>query len=120
MRYVRITCLPINAPTERPITLDAVLDDKDEIMGRHPLFGMWGRIDGPQGPGNFSPLVLRADGVIDYGDIFEPLADRYFLFDLRDGKIAVNRTLSFKSRDRSVVVGYLIDEICDLPPLPKA
>jgi len=113
MRYVRITCLPINAPSERPITIDAVIDEDDKICGNHPLFGLWGRIDHDKD--NYYPLVLRGDGIIDYGDAFDAVADRYFNFDLRDGKITVNRVLSYKSRDRSIVVGYLIDDVTMLP-----
>ena len=113
MRPVRITCLPINAASERPITIDAMLDDKDEICGRHALFGLWGKPDHDQD--NYYPMVLRGDGVIDYGAGFDAQVDRFFDFDLRDGKIAVNRVLSYKSRDRSVIVGYLIDNVSDLP-----
>jgi hypothetical protein len=116
VRYVRITCLPINAPTERPITIDAVLDENDEICGNQPLFGLWGRMNHDQD--SYSPLVLRGDGVIDYGHVFDPLTERYFAFDLRAGKISVNRLLSYKSRDRSIVVSYLIDDVSDLT-VPK-
>jgi len=118
MRYVRITCLPINAPNERPITIDAILDEKDEICGRYPLFGLWGRPDHDKD--SYNPLVLRGDGVIDYGDAFDPVSDRYFELDLRAGKIAVNRILSYKSRNRTTVVGYLIDDISALPLAAKA
>jgi hypothetical protein len=37
MRSVRITCLPINAQDEKPITIDAVLDDEDKIHGQHKI-----------------------------------------------------------------------------------
>jgi hypothetical protein len=112
MRPVRITCLPINATGQRPITIDAVIDQEDRISGSHPLFGLWGRID--QDSDGYCPLVLRSDGIIDFGDSFDAVADRYFAFDLRDGKIAVNRVLTYKSRDRSIVVGYLIDDVAVL------
>ncbi|MGH6829488.1 MAG: hypothetical protein ACREFW_11375, partial [Rhizomicrobium sp.] len=87
MRFVRITCLPINAPGERPIMVDAVLSPNDEIAGSQPLFGTWGRIGREN---EYYPLILREDGVIDYGAALEE-GDRYFDFDLRGGKIAVNR-----------------------------
>jgi hypothetical protein len=118
MRSVRITCLPINAASERPITIDAVIDQDAKICGNHPLFGLWGQIDHDKD--NYYPLVLRGDGIIDYGTGFDAATERYFAFDLRDGKIAVNRVLSYKSRDRSIVVGYLIDDIADLPPAAPA
>jgi hypothetical protein len=113
MRYVRITCLPISAPSERPITIDAIVDDRDEIVGNHRLFGVWGKVG--QDQESYYPLVLHGDGVLDYGDGLDAGADRYFDFDLRAGKIAVNRVLSYKSRDRAIVVGYLIDDIALLP-----
>lgn len=118
MRYVRITCLPINAADQRPITVDAVVDHEDRLCGNHPLFGLWGRLDHDKE--DYYPLVLRGDGIIDYGTGFDAAADRYFAFDLRNGKIAVNRHLSYKSRDRSVVVGYLIDDVADLPSPAQA
>ena len=114
MRYVRIICQPVNAPDQNPITVDAVLDEKDEILGRHSLFGLWGRID--QDQAYFSPLVLRGDGLIDYGNAFDPATDRYFAFDLRSGPVTVNRQLTYKSRDRATVVNYIIDQVLDLPP----
>ena len=117
MRCVRITCLPVNAPSERPITIDAILDEKDEICGTYPLFGVWGKPDHTKD--SYNPLVLRGDGVIDYGDAFDPVADRYFEFDLRADRIAVNRLLSYKSRNRAIVVNYLIDDVSTLPPEPK-
>ena len=113
MRYVRITCLPVNAPDQRPITVDAVLDDAQRIMGRYPLFGIWANLE--HEADSYNPLVLRADGVLDYGDAFHAESDRYCDFDLREGPIQVNRLLSYKSRDRRIVVSYLIDKIVDLP-----
>jgi hypothetical protein len=111
MRSVRITCLPINTQDEKPITIDAVLDDEDKIHGQHTLFGMWGR---PGKDEDYYPLAFHGDGVIDYGGALDAKTDRYFDFDLRGGKIAVNRMLSYKSKDRTVVVGYLIDEVKEL------
>ncbi len=110
MRSVRITCLPINAQGEKPITIDAVLNDEDMIHGQHTLFGIWGR---PGKDEEYYPLAYHGDGVIDYGPALEA-KDRYFDFDLRTGKIVVNRTLAYKAKDRSIVIGYLIDEVTDL------
>jgi hypothetical protein len=111
MRSVRITCLPINAQGEKPITIDAVLDDEDRIHGQHTLFGMWGR---PGKDEEYYPLAFHGDGVIDYGSALDAKTDRYFDFDLRNGAIIVNRMLSYKSKDRSIVVGYLIDNVAEL------
>lgn len=116
MRSVRITCLPINAESEKPITLDALLNDDDRIQGQHTLFGMWGR---PGKDQEYYPLAYHGDGVIDYGSALEA-KDRYFDFDLRGGTITINRMLSYKSKDRSIVVGYLIDDIIDLLAAPQA
>jgi hypothetical protein len=110
MRSVRIICLPINAASERPISLDAVLDDQDKIHGQHTLFGIWGR---PGKDPEYYPFAYHGDGVIDYGSALEA-KDRYFDFDLRGGPIAINRMLSYKSKDRSIVVSYLIDEVTNL------
>lgn len=110
MRAVRITCLPINAENEKPITIDAVLDDQDRISGQHTLFGIWGR---PGKDREYYPLAYHGDGVIDYGSALEE-KDRYFDFDLRGGTITINRMLSYKSKDRSIVVGYLIDDVNEL------
>lgn len=110
MRSVRITCLPINAQGEKPITLDAVLDDQDKIQGQHTLFGIWGR---PGKDEEYYPFAFHGDGVIDYGAALEA-KDRYFDFDLRSGAITINRMLSYKSKDRSLVVSYLIDEVTGL------
>lgn len=111
MRSVRITCLPINAQDEKPITLDAVLDDEDKIHGQHTLFGMWGR---PGKDEEYYPLAFHGDGVIDYGSALDAKSDRYFEFDLRNGTITVNRVLFYKSKDRSIVVSYLIDNVTEL------
>ena len=111
MRSVRITCLPINAESEKPITLDAVLDGEDRIHGQHTLFGIWGR---PGKDQEYYPFAFHGDGVIDYGAALDAKTDRYFDFDLRTGKIAINRMLSYKARDRSIVVGYLIDDVAEL------
>lgn len=110
MRSVRITCLPINAQSEKPITLDVVLDGEDRIHGQHTLFGIWGR---PGKDEEYYPFAFHGDGVIDYGSALEG-KDRYFDFDLRSGAITVNRMLSYKSKDRSIVVSYLIDDITQL------
>lgn len=111
MRTVRITCLPINASSERPIFIDAVLNESDEICGGQALFGTWGKFTVDE---EFYPFVLRGDGIIDYGAALDSAADRFFDFDIRNGKITINRILSYKSKDRSIVVSYLIDEISDL------
>jgi len=111
MRFVRITCLPVNAQSEKPITLDAVLDDSDRIQGQHTLFGIWGR---PGKDVEYYPFAYHGDGVIDYGSALDAKTDRYFDFDLRSGSITVNRMLSYKAKDRSIVVGYLIDEVTNL------
>ena len=110
MRSVRITCLPINAQSERPITVEAVLDGEDKIHGQHSLFGIWGR---PGKDEEYYPFAYHGDGVVDYGSALEA-KDRYFDFDLRDGTITINRMLSYKSRDRSIIVGYLIDDVTNL------
>ncbi|HKD47104.1 MAG TPA: hypothetical protein VKB67_05425 [Rhizomicrobium sp.] len=111
MRSVRITCLPINAESEKPITLDAVLDEEDRIHGQYTLFGIWGR---PGTDEEYYPFAFHGDGVIDYGAALDAKSDRYFDFDLRTGKIAINRMLSYKAKDRSIVVGYLIDDVAEL------
>ena len=110
MRSVRITCLPINAQSEKPITVEAVLDGEDKIHGQHSLFGIWGR---PGKDEEYYPFAYHGDGVVDYGSALEA-RDRYFDFDLRDGTITINRMLSYKSRDRSIIVGYLIDDVTNL------
>jgi len=110
MRSVRITCLPINAESEKPITLDAVVDDEGKIHGQHSLFGIWGR---PGKDEEYYPFAYHGDGVIDYGSALEA-KDRYFDLDLRGGAITVNRMLSYKAKDRSIVVSYLIDEVTNL------
>jgi hypothetical protein len=110
MRSVRITCLPINAQSEKPITVEAVLDDEDRIHGQHTLFGIWGR---PGKDEEYYPFAYHGDGVVDYGSALEA-KDRYFDFDLRGGTITINRMLSYKSRDRSIIVGYLIDDVTNL------
>jgi hypothetical protein len=110
MRSVRITCLPINAQSEKPITVEAVLDDEDRIHGQHSLFGIWGR---PGKDEEYYPFAYHGDGVVDYGSALEA-KDRYFDFDLRSGTITINRMLSYKSKDRSIIVGYLIDDVTNL------
>lgn len=111
MRSVRITCLPINTESEKPITLDAVLDGEGKIHGQHTLFGIWGR---PGKDDDYYPFAFHGDGVIDYGGALDAKTDRFFDFDLRNGKIEINRILSYKAKDRSIVVSYLVDEVTEL------
>ena len=97
----------------KPLTIDAIVDKEGNILGRHALFGLWGDLAHDQD--NFCPFVLRSDGMIVY-DVSYKTEERYFRFDLRDGKAVKGRLLKYISKlVPSNVVDNRVDNIITLP-----
>ncbi len=113
MRYVRITCSPVHSAEHSNILIDAILDEADNILGKHALFGLWG--DPNQDQADFYPLVLKRNDMIVF-DIEYATEDRFFRFNLRDVKVKVGQLLTYvQTKPPFVQTDYRISNIVELP-----
>lgn len=108
---IRMIAEPVEASDEQRMTIDALVGSNKLLVGKHALFGLWGRFDRPGDL--YSPFVLTSDGTLLYDSNLE---DRRWKCDLRDGEIKVGRTFSY-SDGSDYVVKYTIVVISEMPVL---
>jgi hypothetical protein len=83
--FVRVCLFWLEEPNlpgdiESQLLFDLKIDeDSKEVVGAHPVFGMYGSLKS----GEMYPFVLRSDGRIDFGDSNESAQDRYWETNLR-------------------------------------
>ncbi len=95
MKYVRITIEPTaDVQSLTPILIDAIIDDANNIVGVHPLFGVQGDPERRRSGERFEPFVLDVTGLLDWGDGFDPTNDRYGKLDLHNRPVAIGRILT--------------------------
>jgi hypothetical protein len=113
MRYVRVFAEPtVDNPESHPLSVDAIIDDAGNILGRHALFGLSGNFE--RADEHFEPFVLSSKGRADWGDGFDASNDRYGDTDLRDGPLIAGRLFSFTTNDWGTE-RYRIARIVELP-----
>jgi hypothetical protein len=116
MRYVRIIAEPtVDNPDHPEFYIDAIIDDENNIAGRHMLFGLQADLNRKLSQEHFYPLVVEKDGKIDYGRGFDaPANERYGSTDLRQGQIQVGRIIHINASN----YGDLLYRISRIVPLP--
>ena len=96
MEAVRVRLEWIEAETkedrlDHQITLDCVIDpDTMKIVGRFPIFGLYGSPVGEEA----YPLILRADGRIDLGANSE-IQSRFAHFNIREKRILTGEIATY-------------------------
>ena len=114
MKYVRVFAGSADDnPAAPPFYVDAIVDDAEEILGQHALFGVQG--DFRNRDAHFEPFVLFHDGKIDWGTAFQKTTSEQFgSLDLRDAPVSVDRLLRMQTINCGVQV-YRIKAITRLP-----
>jgi hypothetical protein len=92
-----------------PIIIDLLLDEEGNVSRKVPAVGWWGLFS----PGDdFYPFVLRSDGRVDFGSVYEKEEDRFGRCNLFDKQIR---------RGEYVTFWFNEDELCmrakDFQPL---
>ncbi len=66
-KYVRITSVH-HDPKDAlgPVTIDAIVDEQDRVVGDHPLFALQGDIESHHN--HALPFMINEEGETDWGD----------------------------------------------------
>ncbi|MGE3335534.1 MAG: hypothetical protein AB7I36_17965 [Rhodospirillaceae bacterium] len=111
LKLVRVVAEPLDKEEER-LNFDAIIGRENWIVGKHSIFGLWGRFERDRS--DYSPFVLKSNGELMYDSNLSE-EERHWTCNLRQDEIKVGRIFTYAARDGAHEVQYRIRSVTELP-----